>query len=319
MRQVLIDCNDPLAAIVGDHPKIKKIKEIIKRIADEDFPVLLEGETGTGKELVARAIHALSSRSKGPFIPVNCGAIPEGLMESEFFGHRKGAFTGAITDHEGLFRAADGGTLFLDEITEMPPNIQVKLLRVLEHNEVRGIGELKPRKINVRIIAATNRKVSDALKDGSLRLDLYYRISYIHIQLPPLRERKEDIPLLVEHFILKFNRIYKKKIKGITNRALEALQYYHWPGNVRELENIIGRAFALGRGDVITVDDLPKEIWNGKETYKPEEILSVEEAEKNLIKKALLETGGNKTRAAKLLGIGRKTLYMKIKKYGIKV
>ncbi len=319
MKGLAFDDNDPLGAIVGDNPRIKEIKEIITRIADEDFPVLLEGETGTGKELVARAIHALSSRSKQPFIAVNCGAIPESLMESEFFGHKRGAFTGAIADYEGLFRAADGGTLFLDEISEMPSHIQVKLLRVLENNEVRGIGETRARKVDVRVIAATNRRVNEALRDGVLRLDLYYRISYVHIVLPPLRERKEDIPLLVEHFILKFNKIYRKKIKGITNKALEALQYYHWPGNVRELENVIGRAFALGKGDIITVDDLPMDIWDGKEAVNPEGIISVEEAEKNLIKKALSETGGNKTRAARLLGIGRKTLYMKIKKYGIKI
>jgi len=319
MKGLAFDDNDPLGAIVGDNPRIKEIKEIITRIADEDFPVLLEGETGTGKELVARAIHALSSRAKQPFIAVNCGAIPESLMESEFFGHKRGAFTGAIADYEGLFRAADGGTLFLDEISEMPSHIQVKLLRVLENNEVRGIGETRARKVDVRVIAATNRKVNEALRDGVLRLDLYYRISYVHIVLPPLRERKKDIPLLVEHFILKFNKIYRKKIKGITNKALEALQYYYWPGNVRELENVIGRAFALGKGDIITVDDLPMDIWDGKEAVNPEGIISVEEAEKNLIKKALSETGGNKTRAARLLGIGRKTLYMKIKKYGIKI
>ena len=319
MKGLAFDDNDPLGAIVGDNPRIKEIKEIITRIADEDFPVLLEGETGTGKELVARAIHALSSRSKQPFVAVNCGAIPESLMESEFFGHKRGAFTGAIADYEGLFRAADGGTLFLDEISEMPSHIQVKLLRVLENNEVRGIGETRARKVDVRVIAATNRRVNEALRDGVLRLDLYYRISYVHIVLPPLRERKEDIPLLVEHFILKFNKIYRKKIKGITNKALEALQYYHWPGNVRELENVIGRAFALGKGDIITVDDLPMDIWDGKEAVNPEGIISVEEAEKNLIKKALSETGGNKTRAARLLGIGRKTLYMKIKKYGIEI
>ncbi|HDM90379.1 MAG: hypothetical protein DRQ06_01985 [Candidatus Hydrothermota bacterium] len=319
MKGLAFDDNDPLGAIVGDNPRIKEIKEIITRIADEDFPVLLEGETGTGKELVARAIHALSSRAKQPFIAVNCGAIPESLMESEFFGHKRGAFTGAIADYEGLFRAADGGTLFLDEISEMPSHIQVKLLRVLENNEVRGIGETRTRKVDVRVIAATNRKVNEALRDGVLRLDLYYRISYVHIVLPPLRERKEDIPLLVEHFILKFNKIYRKKVKGITNKALEALQYYHWPGNVRELENVIGRAFALGKGDIITVDDLPMDIWDGKEAVNPDGIISVEEAEKNLIKKALSETGGNKTRAARLLGIGRKTLYMKIKKYGIKI
>jgi len=318
MKGLAFDDNDPLGAIVGDNPRIKEIKEIITRIADEDFPVLLEGETGTGKELVARAIHALSSRAKQPFIAVNCGAIPESLMESEFFGHKRGAFTGAIADYEGLFRAADGGTLFLDEISEMPSHIQVKLLRVLENNEVRGIGETRARKVDVRVIAATNRKVNEALRDGVLRLDLYYRISYVHIVLPPLRERKKDIPLLVEHFILKFNKIYRKKIKGITNKALEALQYYYWPGNVRELENVIGRAFALGKGDIITVDDLPMDIWDGKEAVNPEGIISVEEAEKNLIKKALSETGGNKTRAARLL-VGRKTLYMKIKKYGIKI
>ena len=319
MRENPLQVENPLDIIIGETPQIKKIKEIILKIADGDYPVLIEGESGTGKELVARAIHALSLRSKFPFIPINCGAIPEGIIESELFGHRKGAFTGAVYNYEGLFKAANGGTLFLDEIAEMPNYLQVKLLRVLQDLEIRALGDTKTTRVDVRIITATNSKVEESLKMGRLRYDLFYRISFVYIKLPPLRERREDIPLLVQHFIKKFNIRFKRKIKGITKDALDALFYYHWPGNVRELENFIGRAFALSSGNYITVQELPPAIWDGKATSAPEHILSVEEAERQLIKRALKEAGGNKTKAAKLLGIGRKTLYMKIKKYNLEV
>jgi len=310
---------DALKAIVGENPQIKKIKQMIIKVAKGDFPILIEGESGTGKELVARAIHALSPRRKAPFTAVNCGAIPESLMESELFGHKRGSFTGAIRDHEGLFRASHGGTLFLDEIVEMPPHIQVKLLRVLQDWEVRPLGDTKSEKVDVRVIAATNSSVEEALREGKLRYDLYYRLSFVYIKLPPLRDRIDDLPLLVEHLIQMYNRQFKRKIKGITPEALEVLSYHQWPGNVRELENIIGRAFALSQGDVITLSDLPPELRDGRELSPSEGIMSVKEAEKELIQRALEETRGNKSKAAKLLGIGRKTLYVKIKKYNIKL
>lgn len=310
---------EPLRRIVGESPQIKKIKQIILKVADGDFPVLIEGESGTGKELVALAIHNLSSRSKGPFVAVNCAAIPEGLIESELFGYKRGAFTGAIRDHEGLFRAAQGGTLFLDEIVEMPPRVQVKLLRALQDGEVRSIGETRSYRAQVRIIAATNTKIEDALSSGRLRYDLYYRLSFVLLRLPPLRDRLDDLPLLVDHFIILFNRKFRKKVRGITPEALDTLIYHQWPGNIRELENAIGRAFALSSSDIITLADLPQELKDGRELGVKEGIISVREAEKELIQRALTETNGNKTRAARLLGIGRKTLYVKMKKYNIKI
>jgi len=310
---------DPLRAIIGESPEIKKIKQIILKVAEGDFPVLIEGESGTGKELVALAIHKLSTRAKGAFVPVNCGAIPESLMESELFGYKRGAFTGAFRDHVGLFRAAHGGTLFLDEIVEIPTHIQVKLLRVLQDGVVRAIGDTKEYKTDVRIISATNTKTEEALKSGKLRYDLYYRLSFVLLKLPPLRERLEDLPLLVDHFIMRFNKQFKKRIRGISPEALEVLSYHQWPGNIRELENAIGRAFALSNSDIITLADLPPELRDGRELKAKESIVSVREAEKELIQRALIETNGNKTRAARLLGIGRKTLYMKMKKYNIKI
>lgn len=310
---------EPLRAIIGESPEIRKIKQIILKVAEGDFPVLIEGESGTGKELVALAIHRLSARAKGAFVPVNCGAIPESLMESELFGYKRGAFTGAFRDHEGLFRSAHGGTLFLDEIVEIPTHIQVKLLRVLQDGVVRSIGDTKSYRTDVRIISATNTRTEEALKLGKLRYDLYYRLSFVLLRLPPLRERLEDLPLLVDHFIMLFNKQFKKKIRGISPEALEVLSYHQWPGNIRELENAIGRAFALTNSDVITLADLPPELRNGRELKTKESIVSVREAEKELIQRALIETNGNKTRAARLLGIGRKTLYIKMKKYNIKI
>lgn len=316
MRNFFEGCGDPLSAIVGESVGIKKVRSIVRQVACGDFPVLLEGETGTGKELVARVIHALSDRKDKPFIPVNCGAIPADLMESEFFGYRKGAYTGATGESHGLFGEADGGILFLDEIVEMPVQLQVKLLRAIEDSEIKRLGDTRYTRVDVRIIAATNKNVEEALKRGELRKDLYYRISCVRIKLSPLRERKDDIPLLVEHFIEKFNRKYDRKIKGLTARAMDSLLYYDWPGNVRELENVIKRAYALGKGDTIEIGDIPRYIWDGNENFPPD-FLSVEEAEKKAILQALKASGGNKTRAAKLLGIGRKTLYDKMKKYGL--
>ncbi len=318
INDILSEFDNPLDAIVGRSEEIKYLKGTILMAARGDFPVLLEGETGTGKDLAARVLHFLSKRRDKPFIAVNCSAVPEELLESEFFGHKKGAFTGAVCDSQGLFAAANGGTLFLDEIVEMPARLQAKLLRAIESKEIRKLGDQKPRKVNVRIIAATNRSVEEALRCGSLRRDLFYRISCVHIKLPPLRERKSDIPLLVAYFIRNYSRAYGVPEKKITERAMNALLYYSWPGNIRELENVIQRAFALGSSGKIRIKDFPRYIWDGNER-KNESVSSVEDAERKLILDALRAAGGNKSKAARLLGIGRKALYRKLKKYGIQL
>src|SRR5262249_41919230 len=232
--------------LVGGSVAMQRVKEIIGKVAVTDSPVLIEGESGTGKELVAAAIHRLSSRAKGPFIPVNCSAIPRDLLESEFFGHVRGAFSGAVADALGLFRGANEGTIFLDEIAELPPELQVKLLRVLQEMQVRPVGSTKAHPVDVRVIAATNRNLEQAMHGGTFRQDLFYRLNVIRIQLPALRERREDISSLVNHFIRRFNKRLRRDVKGITPDALSALSAYDFPGNVRELENLIERAFAMG-------------------------------------------------------------------------
>ena len=249
-----------LGEIIGESPKMKDLFKKIIEAAETDSTVFIQGESGTGKELIARTIHKYSKRRDKPFVPVNCGAIVPTLLESELFGYVKGAFSGALKDKKGLFREADGGTLFLDEVLELPPDLQIKLLRVLQEGEVRPVGSEKVYKVDVRLIAATNRNIERALLSGKLREDFFYRLYVIPIIVPPLRERKEDIPLLIRYFIWKFNQRFEKKKTGITDDALEILLEYNYPGNVRELENIIERAFALGRGDKIDKDDLPEEV-----------------------------------------------------------
>src|SRR3990172_5590562 len=248
--------------IVGKSDKIKKVFELIMKVANSRSTVLITGESGTGKELVARAIHHNSDRKVKPFVSISCGAIPETLLESELFGHQKGAFTGADSDKKGLFEVADGGTFFLDEVSEAPPSIQAKLLRVLQEKEFKRVGGVKDIKVNVRVIAATNKNLHKLIEDGKFREDLYYRLNVIPIELPPLRERKEDIPLLVSHFINKYNSINKKDIKGISPKAMEILEKYIWRGNIRELENVIERAVTLEIADNIYRESLPDEIRN---------------------------------------------------------
>ena len=244
-------------SFVGKSRQMVELLEVIRKTADGLSTVMVTGESGTGKELVAQAIHQESPRAAGPFVSVNCGAIPETLMESELFGHVKGAFTGAVANTVGLFSAADGGTLFLDEVTEMPQSVQVKLLRAIQEREIRRVGDTRDIKVDVRLIAASNRDVAKAVADGILREDLFYRLNVIPINLPPLRERREDIPLLAAHFVRKISSELGKSVKGISPEALAILESYRWPGNIRELENVIERALVLGSGDILEADALP--------------------------------------------------------------
>lgn len=311
--------------IVSKNEKMNKIFEIIQKVAPYKSTVLITGESGTGKELVARAIHYNSDRSKMLFIPVNCGAIPENLLESELFGHVKGAFTDAIRTKKGLFEEADGGTIFLDEIGELPAQLQVKLLRVLQDGEIRRVGESKSIQIDVRIIAATVKDLVREVNEGRFRDDLFYRLNVLHLSIPPLRERREDIPLLVQHFINKHNQNLSRHVKEVDPKALEALINYKWAGNVRELENTIERAVVLADGDKIELDDLPFEIQNYRVEVPTipltEEEYSIKKAsrmlEMGLIRKALKKTKGNHTQAARLLEISHRALLYKIKDYGI--
>ena len=311
--------------IVSKNEKMQKIFDVIKKVAQYRSTVLITGESGTGKELVARALHYNSERSQNPFMPVNCGAIPENLLESELFGHAKGAFTDAIRTKKGLFEEADGGTLFLDEIGELPGQLQVKLLRVLQDGEIRRIGESKTIQIDVRIVAATVKDLQKEVNEGHFREDLFYRLNVLPIHIPPLRERKEDIPLLIQHFIGKYNQILNKNVADIDHSGLEALMNYKWYGNVRELENTVERAIVLCDRNYIQLENLPVEIQNFKEESQPEpmpdEEYSIKKASKslemNLIKKALRKTKGNHTHAARLLEISHRALLYKIKEYEI--
>ena len=311
--------------IVSKNEKMQKIFDVIKKVAIYKSTVLITGESGTGKELVARALHYNSDRSQNPFMPVNCGAIPENLLESELFGHAKGAFTDAIRTKKGLFEEADGGTLFLDEIGELPAPLQVKLLRVLQDGEIRRIGEAKSIQIDVRIVAATVKNLQKEVNEGRFREDLFYRLNVLPIHIPPLRERKEDIPLLIQHFIGKYNQAMNKNVADIDHKALEILMNYKWYGNVRELENTIERGIVLADKSNIESENLPIEIQNFKEEFQleplPDEEYSIKKASKlletNLIKKALKKTKGNHTHAARLLEISHRALLYKIKEYGI--
>jgi transcriptional regulator with PAS, ATPase and Fis domain len=303
-----------------------EIFETIRKTAESTSTVLVTGESGTGKELVALAIHHESPRRAGPFVSVNCGAIPEGLMESELFGHLKGAFTGAVANAPGLFWAADGGTLFLDEITEVATSVQVKLLRAIQQRQVRRVGDTRDLKVDVRLVAASNRDVTRAVADGLLREDLFYRLNVIPIHLPPLRERKEDVPLLVVHFVEKIGRATGKAVRGVAPDALALLEGYHWPGNVRELENVIERAIVLGSGETITREALPANLARPREAPEgapevPGDGLNLEATldrlERRYIQQALQRTGGNQTRAASLLGLSFRQLRYKVRKHGL--
>jgi DNA-binding NtrC family response regulator len=305
--------------LIGNSGPMERVKEIIGKVAVTDSPVLIEGESGTGKELVAAAIHRLSSRAKRPFLPVNCSAIPADLLESEFFGHVRGAFSGAVADALGLFRGANEGTIFLDEIAELPPPLQVKLLRVLQEMQVRPVGSTKAFAVDVRVIAATNRNLEQAMTNGSFRQDLFYRLNVVRVSLPPLRERREDIPAIVNHFLRRFNRRFRRDIRGIAPEALAALTAYDFPGNVRELENLIERAFAMGAREQITLADLPS-LTRGSEVapiLTPQSVPTLAEVERELIVRALSLFKDDKEAAARALGISRRTIYRRLKEYGM--
>ena len=302
--------------IIGKSDKILAIMSLVSRVAPTDSTILIYGESGTGKELIARATHDLSPGKDKPFVAINCGAIPENLQESELFGHAKGAFTSADHEHKGLLEVAAGGTVFLDEIAETSPSTQVKLLRFLQDREIRRIGESVMRKVDVRLIVATNQVLDDKVKRGEFREDLYYRINVIPISIPTLRERKEDIPYLVEHFIAKYRKKNGYAAKSISKRASSILINYDWPGNVRELENIIERAIAINPANEIMPEFLPDEIWNRKTYFEPgpnPKQTKLAEVEKVAILETLERMEGNKKRTAKELGISKTTLWRKLK------
>ncbi len=302
--------------IIGKSEGMKRVFEMVETVADTDSTVLIRGESGTGKELVARAIHSRSKRRYFPIVAVNCGAIPETLLESELFGHEKGAFTGAQYRRKGKIELAGGGSLFLDEVGDISPKMQVDLLRVIENKKFNRLGGNEEIQIDFRLICATNKNLEKLVEEEKFREDLYYRINVFIICIPPLRERRSDIPDLAEHFVRKYSRSMSKPVKKISSGALELLMTYFWPGNVRELENAIERAMVIGKKSEITLEDLPLHI-NG-DRQKMENYTRLEDLEKQHIEKILSETGGNVTRTAGLLGIDRVTLYNKIKKFGIK-
>lgn len=310
--------------IVGNSPALTDAKKLIAKLAaSETQTLLIEGESGTGKDLVAKALHYHSSRSRQPFVIQNCAALPETLMESELYGYEKGAFTDARTTKKGLFELADGGTIFLDEIGELPLHLQSKLLRVLEDHSIRRIGGVKDIKIDVRVIAASNRNLGEMAKKKTFREDLFYRLSIIPISLPPLRDRKEDIPLLLKHFIGLYNTRFKKTVQGVSPDALKMLMAYHWPGNIRELRNMVERAMILAGDELLGSSDFqlrigpePLEADSAGEEWKlPASGVSLYEVEKLLIQQAIAMSHGNKTNAARLLRISRDTLRYKVKKY----
>ena len=302
--------------IVGQSEPMQKVYSLIKALALVQTTVLITGESGTGKELVAEALHFAGERSHKPLVKVNCSALPESLLESELFGHVKGAFTGAIRDNVGRFHRADGGTIFFDEIGDISPKLQLKLLRVLEEREFERVGSSAPTKVDVRMIAATNRNLMEKVSIGELREDFYYRLKVVEIRLPPLRDRREDIPLLVEHFHNKFNAKFKKNIEAISTDVLKAFLKYSWPGNVRELEHTMEHAFVLCNQNIITFDHLPSDFMSTQKIRRrsPDEIRNTDS---RAIIDALDKTAWNKAKAARLLGINRVTLYRKIKRYNL--
>jgi DNA-binding NtrC family response regulator len=304
--------------IISSSKIMKTVFEKASAAAHSDAPVFIVGETGTGKELLAKAIHLRGVRGSKPFIGVNCGAIPKELLESELFGYRKGAFTGAVRDHEGLFIAADKGTIFLDEIGEMPKDLQVRMLRVLEEYKVRPLGHTNEVPLDIRVISASNHSI-DELKNKYLREDLFFRLAVIVIELPPLRERKSDIPLLIDHFIDRFNKKYSKRVQGLSEGAFSALYNYNFPGNIRELENLLEGIIAVTPSgkNTITEKDLKEHLLWQQPTTSEHQLLSLDRLEKFALEQALREAKGNKSKAADILGISRDTLYRKLKQYDV--
>jgi DNA-binding NtrC family response regulator len=313
--------------IIGSSGRMQEVFSLISKVANSNASILIHGESGTGKELVARAIHFNSPRKEGPFIAVNCAAIPRELMESELFGHVKGSFTGAIADKRGKFEMANGGSIFLDEIGDLELPLQAKILRALQEREFERVGGTRPVRVNIRLIAATNKDLTRAMKEGAFREDLFYRLSVIPLRIPPLRERKEDIPTLAEHFLRKYSKENEKQIKGISSKAIQALLSYDWPGNVRELENCMERAVVMAESDSIHLADLPLALQGGGaedvilRSEKTGDTVSLQlgrtmrEVEKSYILRTLKEVGGNRTRAAEALGISVRGLRDKLKEY----
>jgi DNA-binding NtrC family response regulator len=318
-----------LRNIVGSSSAMRKVYDQIEKVLESEITVFIAGESGTGKELVAKAIHYASLRSDGPFIDVNCAAIPEGLQESELFGHEKGAFTGAVATHPGKFEQANGGTIFLDEVGEMSPSAQARLLRVLQERVLQRVGGMDTIELDVRVVSASNRDLATMVEENSFRQDLFYRLVVFPISLPPLRDRREDIPLLVEHFLEKYARDAGKRVTRVEAKAMEALASHGWPGNVRELENVIHRTLLVSAGLELTLDDLPPGISSGDETTAPAakssaegsaelDSMNLEELERNAIIRAMERNQGNLSDVARQLGIGRSTLYRKLEQYGLR-
>jgi len=315
--------HEPLEGLLGDSAPMQAVTELVNRIAESDTTTLVTGETGTGKELVARAIHTRSKRREGPFIAINCGAMPASLLESELFGHVKGAFTDARDNRTGLFVEANGGTLLLDEVGEMPLSMQVKLLRALETRTVRVVGSNVERPFDVRVVAATNRDLESAVEEQAFREDLLYRLNVIQVALPPLRARGNDVLALAQHFLQRFAARGKKNVNGFLVAVAEKLLAYAWPGNVRELQNAMERAVALAEHEQIVVDDLPEKIRDYQPSHflvtanDPQELVSMEEVERRYALRVLEAVGGNKSLATRILGWDRKTLYRRLERWGI--
>ncbi|MEJ2659106.1 MAG: sigma-54 dependent transcriptional regulator [Desulfobacteraceae bacterium] len=322
LKERLADRFD-LSAIIGRSPAMVQLFETITLVAPSDATVLIQGESGTGKELVANAIHQNSLRGQGPFIKLNCAALPETLLESELFGHERGAFTGATARKAGRFQLADKGSIFLDEIAEMSPATQAKILRVLQEKEFEPVGGGRTVKVDVRVIAASNKDLPAEIEAGRFREDLYYRLNVVQVSVPPLRDRGEDIALLADHFLKLYAEKNQRLIKGLTPRALDVFMRYDWPGNVRELENVVERAVILTRGDTVAAAQLPKslqDLTGGDQPLPPVNLApgkTLKEIEQEMILKTLEECKGNRTRAAETLGISRRTLQLKLKAYGI--
>ncbi len=309
--------------IIGQSKELVDILETVRRVAPSNLPVLILGETGTGKEILAAAIHQNSRRSENRFVAINCAGLSESLLESELFGHVKGAYTGAATDRPGCFEYADGGTLFLDEVGDMPMQMQAKLLRVLENGEVNRVGSNEPIRVNVRLLSATNSNLAERIEAKEFREDLYFRIKGATLEIPPLRTRRDDIPILIEHFIKLANKAHGTAITGVSPEAKRVLMSYIWPGNVRQLKNVVENMIVLAGGNKLTVDDLPPEIHRPPADLAGVQMgelagISIEEAEKQLIKNTLKMVDGNREQAAKILAIGERTLYRKIKEYQLK-
>lgn len=312
---------EPFEGIIGVSPAIRKIIERIKKAARNKLTVLILGETGTGKELIAEAIHKHSDRARRPFKPLNCAGLNENLLESELFGHVKGAFTGAVSDKKGYFVAADGGTLFLDEIGDMPLAMQAKLLRALDRREITPVGSTEVRRVDVRVVAATNVDLARKVDEKAFREDLYFRLRQWVIDVPPLRERRQDIPLLAHHLLRRANLLHNVSIEGFSNEAMAALAKYHWPGNIRELVSVVEAASVEAGEGRIELEHLPEPLRGSRELLHPASAamvgFTISQMERLMIERALQSTGGNREQAAKMLGIGTRTLYRKIKEYGL--